>query len=501
MSTPDNLARVPVSPECQDALVRELDQHFVVDVICERPEMTVTESVGNFVKYEKVSKKTGMVHFCARFAGRNGEKDEWKMIRCDYPDALLERKVPGNGHTYMPLPEEIMRLNRQHYPPDQYYTMATFFGSGTALYSLRGLWVDLDNHKKEGQEFQRPLDLDAAQHYTSMLVGACQTYHLPTPWVIYTGRGLQLVWQFCDPVPCGRPRFATNANKLQYSLRRLCEWFGQVCDWLQIPLQADTQTCNLGRLLRVPGTYNGHTWPRAETMVLLEGNPCLWSDFVVLGTKEQDEDEALKSAINESANESAVSVLPTTKLTQVVAESRLERLKAWCAGRGYDIHGYRNTFLYICARTMIFNGVDKADLLTLVDDLNARLVEPLRTSEVRTITRSAITNDYPYPHRNDRIIELLGMSDEEAQAFGKSSSPSGYVLGGIKRSPRQLAYEYGDTRVPHKTRDKKRRKRKIEKAEKYAKIPGLVAKGLSYREIAKRLGIGKSTVEDHLDGH
>lgn len=439
----DNLAQVPDQ--------QALDDSYLDSVIC--------------------SKSRGMVHITAHFPARaKGKREFWALIRCNYPLDML-RRLDG----YPALRDDLRKRAESELSPDIYYNLATYFGNSNDLHSLRGVWVDVDTVP------HRTLDLEDAQRYAGIILGACDTFGLPTPWVIHTGRGLQCVWPFADAVPCDK-RHWRQARKLSYTLRRLAEWWGELFEGMGLPLAADTQATNLGRLLRVPGTWNGCTMPPTMAHVLAAGVPCTWSAFAVLGVANADKQQAPPNA---------VAVLPTPALANAVAASRLERLQAWCAGRGGDIEGYRELYLHFCA--VMMHG--DPDVLDRLEAINARLVAPLGFSEVRHAANSKW-----YPYSNATIAARLGMTAAEAEAWS-SACPAGYVLGVVRLPSWQLAQATGvDTRQPHRRRDEARAARADDKASKYAQIPILHAQGMSYEAIAKQIGKSLRTVLNHKDG-
>lgn len=440
----DNLARTPD--------VQTLNERFLTEVVC--------------------SKSRGMVHITAHFLPLSGRKKEfWTLKRCNYPDELLN--VCGD---YQPLKNEVKKYSKSELSPDLYYNLTTFYGKSNKPHSFRGVWVDVDTKP------HRSLDVEQAEMYASIFIGACEEYSIPAPWVVFTGRGLQLVWCFGDAVPYTEKY----ARWMEYTLKRLCEWFGELCQSMGLNLEADSNATNLTRLLRLPGTFNSLTMPPLRAQVLAVGVPCTWSAFSVLGASE--------SATAPTERAQAIPVLPTPALTQTVIQSRLERLQAWAAGRDFDIEGNRNEYLHLCACLLR----DSPSLEDDIDAINARLLAPLGVSELRRICKSAKTHCYKYS--NAKIVEVLEMDASEAEAFG-SACPSGYVLGGVRRTAYQLAQATGvDTRRPHRKRDAERAQRKAEKAEVYAQIPRLHSQGLSYADIAKKLGLSKPTVLKHQTG-
>lgn len=163
---------------------------------------------------------------------------------------------------------------------------------------------------------------------------------------------------------------------------------------------------------------------------------------------------------------------------------RLERLHNWCAGRNFDISGYRDKYIHICAVLLVMQNCE--NLANELKKRNNELTCPLPETEVATIVKSAEAHRYVYS--NAKIAEVLNMTEEESKSFC------------VKLTPWQLAQLYGDTRKPNRKRNEERAARKAEKAKLYAQIPGLLAQGMSESEVGRQLGLSKSTVHNHKSG-
>lgn len=463
MLTPDNLARKPV--------VETLDEAFLREVICH--------------------KSRGMVHIVARFHDKKG--GYMRLLRCDYAQNLLMQHCGSDGRIRPPLADDLHRVNQHSCPPDVYYSVATFRANKRgvrSLHAMRGLFVDLDNH-----DDLSALDIESAKAMAFQLQGDAASWGLPLPWVVYTGRGLHLVWVFRDAVPVD-DKHKQQRKKLQYTLEQVGVWAKKACESYNLPIEYDAQSCNLGRLLRVPGTHNSKTIPGrgrgVMARVIARGDACAWADFKPLTFARLPAPPAAQAT-------PVVDVLPTPAVVEAVGRSRLERLEAWASGRGWDIKGHREMWLHLCALMLLAGGAGEAETLEQVRALNKRLRDPLRDVELTKAVRCDAK--YRYQYSNAKIAEVLDMDEAEAEAFGLGSLPSGYAYGGPRLTAWELANLTGqDTRTQNRRRDAGRAERKSAKASKYAQIPGLLAQGLSLSAVAKQLGLSKSTVDRHRGG-
>jgi hypothetical protein len=100
---------------------------------------------------------------------------------------------------------------------------------------VKSCWVDIDSPEKELPADQK---LSAAKKLLEEFVEALQRYDLEPSYVVESGHGYHVYFvfnRFLDPTN-------TNWQKTQSALVNLAK--------------GDTQAKNVGRLLRVPGTYN-----------------------------------------------------------------------------------------------------------------------------------------------------------------------------------------------------------------------------------------------------
>ena len=480
MSTPDNLARVPVSPECQDALVRELDQLFLETVICKKDRGMIS-IVGHFqlpCKAEDIDKH---------------DHDFWKVLHCDYPHNLLLRRHNKNKKKYInTLIEDIKRLNNQKFPPDLYFTPCSTFGNPRQTSeceipfedkhcTCRMLWIDADRHTKNPAE---GFPLQDAQKIAHEIAYFCESNGIPTPWIVATGRGIQCYWPFDVPVPIDAKRNKNNRDKLQYTMAQLNDIIQNVIDHACSNLKVDRQVSNFSRLLRLPGSI--HTKTGAKAHVILQGDTCDWAQF-----------RGLANLLPKP--EKKIAILPTQLNSIATNGSRIERLIQWCEGRNYDIIGLRDEWLHLCAVTLVLMDESEDVITQRILDLNDKLKDPLKPTEIPPIIRCDMKKQYKYS--NARIIEKLQMTPEEAEQFGVANwTGSPTYRAGTKVPAFILAKQFGDTRIQNKTRNLKRKQNKKDKAAKYQQIPELIQQGYSYRQIAEKLDISPQTVANHIDG-
>lgn len=105
--------------------------------------------------------------------------------------------------------------------------------------------------------------------------------------------------------------------------------------------------------------------------------------------------------------------------SKVYCNNRLARLGIWATGRNWELPQHRNTFLCICGSLMF--QADPNTAKERLEALNAKLVPPMRESEVANIIRSCLKTRYSW--KNTTIAERLEMTPEEAEKFGATGTP------------------------------------------------------------------------------
>lgn len=93
--------------------------------------------------------------------------------------------------------------------------------------------------------------------------------------------------------------------------------------------------------------------------------------------------------------------------------ARLGDLKHLIHLRSASIEGHRNTLLHIASTCMynLDNSLSEEELYNKLEELNNSFLEPLKSSELRAMTRSVIAKKYKYT--NAKIIEKLDITEEE----------------------------------------------------------------------------------------
>ena len=344
---------------------------------------------------------------------------------------------------------------------------------------FRALYIDLDDQENnEGQCF----------YEIWVLV---QEGVIPEPsLVIASGRGVHLYW------------IIENAP-----IQAWHTW-QQLEDFLYCKLKhlgADKRATDSVRLLRIPGTVNSKN--NAVCRIMRDSK----KRYSMRDLREEflKPYEIKKTVSNKRLKDKNECKVINNKFfnSYSLHRDRVEDLMTLLKLRNYKVKGYRNSFIHLFA---YWRGIYNRDLESLKNeilDFNNKFKEPLKLSEINSIVRSvdravdrflnyqnglysgevkrvskAMIERGGYWYTNARLIEMLGVSEEEQ---GKLKT----IIGTDEKYKRK-----------NKKRNKARRneegltKKQAELKELYVKAKVLKDEGLSQRAIARELNVSEPKV-------
>ena len=327
---------------------------------------------------------------------------------------------------------------------------------------INSLFFDIDIHNDD-------TDLVAVkQQVKSAIFNAIDNAVLPTPTMIVdSGRGFHLYYLFARSVPY-RKRSPEGGSvvceKALWRIKQIEHRIDGVLDKICASIREagnDRAVHDLARIARIPGTYNTSSHSYAE---LIYANDEAMYNFEML-------DSALPSV--------DTSITVPNKVAHVIDFERISirRLKELEQLRDYRDHGQgepctnntRNNmvFVYMNAATQVY-GIDKA--FELAKAFNRGFAVPLPEMELKA-TRDNLERKGTYRIKLDTIItKFLKITQLESDHLG------------LFKSKRTLDREL----AKQKTREKRAKRDKD--------ILELVSEGMTYDQVAKRVGASRRTV-------
>ncbi|CEP46376.1 replication protein [[Clostridium] sordellii] len=344
-----------------------------------------------------------------------------------------------------------------------YISMNTFYRTLRRIDTIKELtcnYIDLDTYNTKFTNDQILMNLN--DNYFGKKI--------PIPnLIVKSGRGLNLIWSI-EPVPhMALPLWKAIQEYLYKELKE----FG-----------ADRKALDPTRILRVPGSINSKNGTRVE---VIETNEYVWSlrEIQKEFLPELDENRAKKKG-------------RPKKVVYVHRErslylGRLLDIYKLCEIRNYEVKGQREIILFLYRYYLCYFYEDEEKALEDVLELNQMFNKPLRKKELIKATESAEkvfkSKDKNYKYKNDTLIELLQITDEEQTQMT--------VIIGKEEYKRR-----------HRTRERNRYLNKLKMDGKMTKkeelkilmekIKVLREEGLKNKDIAIRLDIPLNTLKRHI---
>lgn len=288
---------------------------------------------------------------------------------------------------------------------------------------------------------------------------------IPIPTlVIDSGRGLYLIWKI-KAVPAGAlPLF----NALQKNFYEKLKEYG-----------ADKKALDCTRLLRIAGTWNTKA---GKMVVIIEHNGF---EYDIHDLK----NEYLPDLPDKKTNTGLHKKGRPTKAVRGFTEStlyyaRIIDICVLCELREWDLKGHRELILFLYRYWNCCFLNDPEDALRQALELNSMFNNSLPKREVVRATRSAercyLSGDKQYKYKNETLIDLLDISEDEQRQMGS-------IIGRKEKYRRN-----NDRRTPKNQNGLTKKQQETSDLE--VKAKQLKSKGLKINEIVKELGITRYKV-------
>ncbi|WP_338631941.1 DNA-binding response regulator [Clostridium baratii] len=338
-----------------------------------------------------------------------------------------------------------------------YITPNTFYKPYRRLECLKELnclFIDLDYYKTGKTREQVIMDLE--KNYFNQKV--------PIPnYVIDSGRGMYLIW-IINTVPY-------MALPLWKSIQ---EYFCKVLD----SFGADRQALDATRILRVPGSKNS----KSNTIV------SILDEYDYIYDLREIQNEYLPELKPYEKKKGRPKKINYIFRERSLYYGRIQDIIKLCELREYDLKGHRELILFLYRYYLCSFTEDVQKALQDVLELNNEFIQPLSEKEATRATKSAercyLDKNKEYKYKNDTLIELLEISEEEEKHMKIIISKKEYKrrenIRGKKNYQEQL-----------KAQGKKSKKDRI--SQRRNKIKDLLAEGLKQKDICLILNISKPT--------
>lgn len=283
--------------------------------------------------------------------------------------------------------------------------------------------------------------------------------------IIDSGRGLYLIW-IIEPVPYKALPLWRAIQKYLYDQ---IKEFG-----------ADRKAIDPTRVLRLVGSINSKTGTQVKII----------DSFDYIYTLREIQKEYLPELTDKKKKGRPKKIVSLYNEYSLYHARILDIIKL-CELRNWDLKGYREIILFLYRYWTCCFKEDPEEALNDVLELNNRFKEPLTIKEVLRDTKSAEkaykSADKEYKYKNSTLIELLNITEEE-QRHLKS------IIGTKEKYRRN-----NERRKAERRNENGLTKREQQHLEQKKKINELYNKGLNPTEIARELGINRSTVYRNLD--
>ncbi|NFN46906.1 DNA-binding response regulator [Clostridium botulinum] len=348
-----------------------------------------------------------------------------------------------------------------------YISLNTFYSTYRRLEYLKELkahFIDLDIYKTKFTKEQILMTLDSEYFNKS----------IPRPnLIIDSGRGLYLIWIINSVPSQALPLWKAIEEYLYNQLKQ----FG-----------ADRQALDATRVLRVPGSINS----KSNTVVeVLEQYNYIY-DLREIQSEYLPELTPVKEK-KKGRPKRVVFVHRERSLYY----ARIQDIIKLCEIREYDLKGQREFLLFLYRYWLCYFTEDAQKALEDTLELNRGFLLPLYENEVIRATRSAETvfknKDKQYKYKNDTLIELLEITEEEQKHMSTIISKNEY-----KRRDRvyqKNVYDSEKAKAKYKDQLKADGKltKKEELSERRQKIKAMLTQGFKQKDICSLLDISKRT--------
>ena len=342
---------------------------------------------------------------------------------------------------------------------DIYISMNTFYKTYRridCLKELRACYIDLDIYNTKFTKEQVMMNLEENYYNQS----------IPIPnFVMDSGRGLYLIWLINTVPSKALPLWKAIEEYLYKELKD----FG-----------ADRKALDPTRILRVEGSINSKSNTRVK--VLDENN-------YIYDLREIQKNflpELQPSKNKKGRPKKTVYIHRERSLYQ----ARLNDLITICELREYDLRGHRELILFLYRYYLCYFTEDTEKALQDTLELNSEFIVPLREKEVISATRSAervyLKQDKQYKYKNETLIELLDITEQEQMKLSIIFSKEEY-----KRRDREYHKKVDKKKYQEKLKSQGKLTEKEKISQRRAKVKDLLAEGLKQKDICLKMNISK----------
>ena len=347
-----------------------------------------------------------------------------------------------------------------------YITLNTFYKPCRRLENIKELntlFIDLDYYKTGKTKDQVLMDLE--KNYFN------QSIPIPN-YVIDSGRGMYLIWLIKSLPSQALPLW----KAVQDYLYKQLKCFG-----------ADRQALDATRILRVPGSINS----KSKTVVnILDEYEYVYDlreiqNGFLPELKPYEKKKGRPSKINYIYRERSLYY------------GRIQDIIKLCELREYDLKGHRELILflyryYLCSFT---EDIEKA--LNDVLELNSMFRQALSEREVIRATRSAercyLDKNKQYKYKNETLIELLEITEEEQKYMIIIISKEEYKRRKRIRNKNSYDGEKAKKIYQEKLKSQGKLSEKEKISQRREKVLDLLDKGHTQKEIYTLMKISKRT--------
>ena len=347
-----------------------------------------------------------------------------------------------------------------------YITLNTFYKPCRRLENIKELntlFIDLDYYKTGKTKDQVLMDLE--KNYFN------QSIPIPN-YVIDSGRGMYLIWLIKSLPSQALPLW----KAVQDYLYKQLKCFG-----------ADRQALDATRILRVPGSINS----KSKTVVnILDEYEYVYDlreiqNGFLPELKPYEKKKGRPSKINYIYRERSLYY------------GRIQDIIKLCELREYDLKGHRELILflyryYLCSFT---EDIEKA--LNDALELNSMFRKALSEREVIRATRSAercyLDKNKQYKYKNETLIELLEITEEEQRNMTVIISKEEYKRRKRIRNKNSYDGEKAKKIYQEKLKSQGKLSEKEKISQRREKILDLLDKGHTQKEIYTLMKISKRT--------
>lgn len=323
---------------------------------------------------------------------------------------------------------------------------------------LNCLFIDLDYYKTGKTRAQVLMDLE--KNYFNQEV--------PTPnYVIDSGRGMYLIWLINAVPSMALPLW----KAIQEHFCRVLKDFG-----------ADRQALDATRILRVPGSINSKSNTRVSIL----------DEYNYVYDLREIQNEYLPELKPHEKKKGRPKKVDFIFRERSLYFGRIQDIIKLCELREGDLKGHRELILFLYRYYLCSFTEDVQKALEDVLELNNGFRQPLMEREAIRATRSAercyLDKNKEYKYKNDTLIELLEITEEEQRYMTIIISKEEF-----NRRKRIRDKKYQQKKYQEQLKAQGKLSKKAEISQRRDKIKDLLAQGRSQKEIYTSMKISKRT--------